>query len=307
MTVLTPEFLQTKKYKALRDRLVLAHGAQIQPGVWDANDYKVVQRGAGANMTVDVGAGFALAPANDPGNAGLYHVQNDAVVNVGPFSAAHATLPRVDRVVLTVNDSIDGGDASDAGVLQIIAGTATSGATLDNLTGATALTSNSSLLLADVLIPAASSSVVTANIRDRRSWARGASKLMATVGATQTVSTGSNQTLTDLTHRLEFTGVPVQAVLSIDMEHATANGASSITLSRNASNITSQSTRFPVAGQNVSYLYVWNFTPAAGTALMALNVANAAGASTLSIRRDVRPYQLSVNEIIRPDANNGTS
>jgi hypothetical protein len=64
------------------------------------------------------------------------------------------------------DSTIDATGALDA-KLQVVAGVATVGATLDNRNNAGAAPANS-ILLADVLIPAASASVTTANIRDRR-------------------------------------------------------------------------------------------------------------------------------------------
>lgn len=176
MALKIPEFLQTQQYTAMRDRLVLAHGARIQPGVWNCTarnggDFAVTQRSTTANMSVDVAAGYAIVAATDPGNRGYYHIENDAVVNK-TVGASHGSFPRIDRVVAIVNDSQDGGDLSDTADIQVVQGTPTSGATLDNLNGQPTVPT-SSLVLADVLVPAASSTVTTANIRDRRAWARG--------------------------------------------------------------------------------------------------------------------------------------
>jgi hypothetical protein len=123
-------------------------------------------------MTVDISPGFALVRATDPGNEGFYHVQNDALLVSPTFSASHATLPRLDQLVLAVTDTTDGGDASDLASISVIAGTPTSGATLDNRFGAGSLP-DSYIPLADVLVGAAASSIVTVNIRSRRAWATG--------------------------------------------------------------------------------------------------------------------------------------
>lgn len=171
MALLTTEYLGTKTYAAVRDRVALQHGGSIQPGVWDPTDYQVIQRGAGANMSVDVRLGSAIVAGTTTGNKGYYHQENDATVNV-PIAAAHATLPRIDQIILTVNDSQFGG-ASDTPTLTSLAGTATSGATLTNRTNAATLPANS-IRLADVLVGPAVTSITTTNIQDRRQWARGA-------------------------------------------------------------------------------------------------------------------------------------
>lgn len=66
-------------------------------------------------------------------------------------------------MVLTVRDAnLDAGSDYDA-KFKVVPGTATSGANLTNLTGAAAVPNNS-LLLANVLIPATSTSITNANI-----------------------------------------------------------------------------------------------------------------------------------------------
>jgi hypothetical protein len=174
MTLLTPELLDTKTYDFEKLRYLLQSMA-VQEGVVDPNDLKVVQRAAGANMSVDVGAGRCFVQADTGTRNGLYHAVNDATVNVA-VGASHATLPRVDQIVIEVRDTSDLGSSADDAIFRVIAGTPTSGATLDNAytTGGAAALPNNCIRLADVLVPAASSSVVTANIRDRRRWARGA-------------------------------------------------------------------------------------------------------------------------------------
>jgi len=78
------------------------------------------------------------------------------------FTAAHATLPRIDRVAIRLRDAFHGEAANDVS-FQILTGTATAGATLANLNGAAAVP-GSHLLLANILIPAAATTIVNANI-----------------------------------------------------------------------------------------------------------------------------------------------
>jgi hypothetical protein len=122
----------------------------------------VVQRGAGANYSVDIAAGEATVQGDLVTNQGLYYVYNDATVNLTGFAAANATNPRIDRITLKVDDAFHGG-AGNTASFPIITGTATAGATLTNLTGAGAVPA-SSILLANVLIPATATTITTANI-----------------------------------------------------------------------------------------------------------------------------------------------
>lgn len=140
----------------------MVSGLIASEGVVAAGDMAVAQRAAGANMSVDIAAGQAYVQGDAISTQGDYYVLNDAVVNVTGFTAAHATLPRIDRVCLRVRDAFHGDAANDLAFV-IVTGTATSGATLANLTGAAAVPS-SHLLLANILIPAAATTVTTANI-----------------------------------------------------------------------------------------------------------------------------------------------
>lgn len=214
MALITPEYLQTKTYSALRDRLALQHGGAVQEGVLGATDLKISQHAGSANMSVDAAAGFALVLGDDPGNGGLYHIQNDAVVNVTGFSSAHASLPRIDQVYLQIKDTTHGGDSSDVPAFGIATGSATSGATLDNRTGAAATIPTGSIRLCDILIPAASSSITTANIRDRRPWGLGAFysayDSTASYSNTSLYVTSGYFPVPALQFRIECSGVPVQ-------------------------------------------------------------------------------------------------
>lgn len=162
-------------------------GDQDPPGAGVAGyeDFRVMQRQAGANLSVDigktaVGAMRAWIRGSTRGQQGLYIAENIdytaptvdtylAQLNEAGFSAADPTNPRIDRVVLRVLDQQHDGGGSNLLQSTIITGTPTGGTTLDTLAGAAAVPA-SSLLLADVLIPAAATTVVTANIQDRRGW-----------------------------------------------------------------------------------------------------------------------------------------
>src|SRR6185436_19597618 len=138
-------------------------GAGLVEGVVGATDMAVAQRGAGANFSVDIGAGEALIQGDTIASQGRYYALNDAVFNLTGFTAAHATLPRIDRVTLRVRDTFHDGSGANDVSFQIVTGTATAGATLVNLNGAAALPTNQ-LLLANILIPATATTITTANI-----------------------------------------------------------------------------------------------------------------------------------------------
>lgn len=217
------DFVTNKTLAFARMRALLSEqGGGIQEGVFGLGDLKVTQRGAGANMSADVAIGAAWIQVDTGSRNGLSHAFSDAVANV-PVSAAHATLPRIDQVVLQYNDSsIPAGVGGDVPTLRVLPGTPTSGATLANRTGAAALP-NDCVRLADVLVPAAAASIVTANIRDRRTQALGVRA--SRVGATNDPSTAGTTPvkLAEMEINAEFSGAPVLIMFSGTAQHDTAN------------------------------------------------------------------------------------
>jgi hypothetical protein len=122
-------------------------------------------------MSVDIAASTgdgALVQGDSVTAQGLYTVPPHTAVINEAITAAHATLPRLDQIVLEALDDTHAGGGLNKARIRVINGTATAGATLDNRTGAAALPS-SCLRLADVLVGAADTSITTAEIRDRRS------------------------------------------------------------------------------------------------------------------------------------------
>jgi len=176
-----PQWLQALGYAAADDRRIFDD--IFTEGVVSSGAFQVTQRGAGANQSVDVAAGSAYVTGDDTTFQGKYRLQNDATVNA-VVAAAHASLPRIDIAVVRVRDSQYGTGGDDATIMTI-AGTPTSGATLGNRLGAPALP-NSNLYLADILVPAASTQVLNANIADKRVF----SSIVPT-GAPVTIPPGS--------------------------------------------------------------------------------------------------------------------
>lgn len=130
-------------------------------GVRNTGDLAVTQRAAGANMSVDVAPGSAYIADDHAGGGGFYSATLGSVTNV-TVGTADPTNPRIDRVILRVRDQALGDAANDTTPV-VVAGTPTAAATLNNQNGIAALP-GSSLLLANILVPAGSSSVTNANI-----------------------------------------------------------------------------------------------------------------------------------------------
>ncbi len=171
-----PVTLQAGDYSAVDDRRFW--GASVREGVLSGGSYQVIQRAAGANMTVDVtssvGSGAVVQGDSITAQGNYFIPPTTADVNVD-IATADATNPRNDLVVLEVKD--DQHDASGLNIarVRVITGTPNGSAALNNAPGAngTPALPSSCLLLAVVNVTAGLASVVTARISDRRPWAGG--------------------------------------------------------------------------------------------------------------------------------------
>lgn len=135
-----------------------------------AYGWNVSQRGAGANMSVDVavGGGLIATSANVP-----YYGWNDAIENVA-VTTADPTNPRIDTIVAYINLSAISSASTNnpnALVFAVVAGTpaaspvAPSGGTIQTAIGA----GNPYVTLANISVAAAAATIVNANITDTRS------------------------------------------------------------------------------------------------------------------------------------------
>ena len=127
-----------------------------------------------AGLTVNVAPGIAYVRGLSTLEQGMYRCYHGSSTPTVTLTAAHATLPRLDQIVLIVQDANEDGGANNRGFLDVVTGTATSGATLDNRNGAANLATQPSptmIRLADVLVNANNSPALSnSNIRDRRPY-----------------------------------------------------------------------------------------------------------------------------------------
>lgn len=312
MALLETMHIEGQDYTFQQLRHLFARAAAlVQEGVFAAGDYTVAQRAAGANMSVDVAAGDAWVQGDTGTRNGLYLQTNDGVVNV-PVTAANGSNPRIDQVVLQINDSnVIGG--SNTPELKVIAGTPTAGATLDNRLGAASL-GNDRVRLADVLVPTSSTTVTTANIRDRRPWCRGAFRRIlrnanAAAGADYASATSATPALIDATNlapRIECSGCPMRATLRGRTKSAVINSGLELRVDAAAIDGGHTPTFNTATAHNTDALELtWLFVPAAGSHIIApyfhgsgsSNMALYAGAAT--------PLEFVVEELVRQDAANG--
>lgn len=160
MALLTPTWLQNGTYPARLDRIfadVLFTEGVIRPGT---GELLVTQRGAGANNSVDIAAGYACITGDDAPDQGNYLARNDATVNL-VATAAPVANSRIDLVCLQINDTAEGGGAGDNATFVYVTGTAA-------VTPAPPATPASAIVLARVLRTVGDTQVVNANITDVR-------------------------------------------------------------------------------------------------------------------------------------------
>lgn len=170
-----PVTLQAGNYSAIDDRRFW--GSSLNEGYLSTGSYQVIQRAAGANMTVDVASSVgdgAVVQGDSVTAQGKYHVPPTAAnVNVD-IATADATNPRNDLVVLEIKDDQHDASALNLARVRVITGTPNASAALTDAPGVngTPALPSSCMPLAVVRVAAAASSIVTAAISDRRTAAR---------------------------------------------------------------------------------------------------------------------------------------
>jgi hypothetical protein len=320
----TADFLQlgpgaSASYGAIDLRRAL--GAGLQEGVVGTNGgaYKVTLS-SGMILTIAAStADGALVQGDTIAAQGLYFVPPHSAAILETVTAAHATLPRIDMVVLEVLDANHDGGGSNLARTRIIAGTATGGATLDNRTGAAALP-NTCLLLADVLVPAAAASILAANIRDRRRWASGA---FNTITRTSNAAAGNDYTLaintglvvidsTNIRKRYECSGVPVRITLSGSMFLSASNANAALSFLVDSAVVTGAasgvSEHFSQAGASAgaTYLgfhYSYIYTPSAASHLIEPGYMSSTASNALRAQA-ASGLTFAVEEIVRQRVDN---
>jgi hypothetical protein len=302
-------------YQRMR-MLLQEQGGGIQAGVVGATDLKVAQRGAGANMSVDVPAGAAWVAVTTGTRNGLAHVYNDATANVA-VTASNATNPRVDSILLRYNDSTVPTGSGSTPTLEVATGTATAGAQAATPGAAgyragAATPTGDFLRLADILVPATSTSVTTANIVDRRPWARGAyRRIMRTTASYTTTSAGfAPIDATNLQPRIECSGGPVRMSLLGQFAHSVASGISGVfpgvdgSFADGAGAAAAQLYAPPGANGNTHLDISWVTVPSAGSHLLGpLFAIVTAGTLTVFATATI-PLVFTVEELVRPSADN---
>lgn len=185
MTIITPPLFQTVSGTYDGADLSRPYRDFICEGVVTATDLEVSERGAGANMSVDVSAGSAWVLGDSSDLQPLYRCHNDGTVNLA-VSAADGSNPRIDLVVAEVRDSAFSGVSQDWR-LRVVEGTPAGSPSAP-------ATPDSALALAQISIPAADTTISDAQITDVRELARIANgdppAARVTRGTAQTIGNG---------------------------------------------------------------------------------------------------------------------
>lgn len=165
------EFLQNQPspgYSARSVRRQIDYA--IGEGVDDYASFRVT---FSASLTVSISTGIAFLRGNSNADQGMYRCEL-LTAKTDTLAAADATNPRIDCVVLQVQDAAEDAGAGNQAVVTHLTGTPTAGATLDNRNGAPSLAVSSPtlIILADVLVNANNSPALSNSyIRDRRPFA----------------------------------------------------------------------------------------------------------------------------------------
>jgi hypothetical protein len=152
-----PSWLQNASHPAENDRLS-NQALYATTGVIGLTSLEVTQSATPA-MSVSIAAGWAAIVGDYQANQGVYMAYNDAALTA-TITAANPTLPRIDRVCITVNDSAYTGSLNNV-VVNVVAGT-------PNASPVAPATPTNSISLATISIPAADTAVLNADITDTR-------------------------------------------------------------------------------------------------------------------------------------------
>lgn len=272
-----------------------------------AQDYMVQQRTLGANMSVEIvapanGNGGALVQGDSVGGQGLYYVHQASAAINELIAAADPSNPRLDSVILRVQDDVHDGGAFAQAVVQVLTGTPNGATTMSNRVGAASVPA-SSLLLADVLVGAAASSITNSAIRDRRKWARGAFARVTDTTSDITLSTLAG---VGSTYRLECSGTPMRVVIEGLFNTSAALQLSTALFMDGSSVATphlSKAYAGPAALNGLNFHSEWVFTPAAGSHTFQL-AAGQSGATVTLKRVANSALNYTFEEIVRQDALN---
>jgi hypothetical protein len=177
-----PSWLQNGSHPAENDRLT-TQAIYATTGTIGAASLAITAQGS-PNMTVNAASGWC-AILGSTSNSGAYVAYNDATT-VLTITTADPSLPRIDRIVVTVSDSAYSG-ATNTVAFQVLAGT-------PNASPSAPATPSNSISLATIAVAAAASSISAGNITDTRTPITSTAFLPITGGTVTGTTTFSGAT-----------------------------------------------------------------------------------------------------------------
>jgi hypothetical protein len=284
--------------RALATGLYTAQGSGIL-GITGA-DGKVTQNGT-PNMSVNVAPFRCVVAGTENALQGIYQGWLDASANV-VIAASDPSNPRIDLIVARFKDAQYSG-ATNSFTVEAVTGTAAGSPV------APAAPANS-FIIAQIAVAAAATTVVTANITDKRVWTAPRSWVMpwgivgvaiVTSNSQGTITaevdvTGLTTSWTAVANRVYRTKTYIEAASSVgtDVIQTKICDGSSAQLQR--SELTLPSTTF---GQTILCELVEIGTVAAGVATRKLRILRASGTGVVSIVNAAsnRPFIITVEDL----------
>jgi hypothetical protein len=188
----TPGFV-TGTYGAKDVRLATL--GNTLPGLFASGDFAVSQRAAGANMSVDIAQGRACV---DPGGThqGIYLARRTSATAYNTsadggytWTAADATNPRIDLLCIEAKDTDEDASGVTGWRFRIVDGTPSASATHQLETAAWPAVPTGCLPITAIRVPAAATTLTTANITNLNPIAGGRGSALYTATAETTTST----------------------------------------------------------------------------------------------------------------------
>lgn len=288
----------------------------VQEGVYAAGDFMVTQRGAGANMSVDIAAGsgaFAAVQGDNVTGQGLYVVGPHSAAAINEtIAAADPSNPRIDIVILEIQDNVHDASGGNLARTRVLTGTATAGATLTNRNGVATLPGNA-LLLADVLVGAGAASIGNTVIRDRRKWARGMfNRVLGNIGGTPSTSTAltaSSFVNAIFNFRVECSGLPIRVAFMARAQHSSASGQVDFQVSLDSATVQNVFHRHNIstaAGCASGTVLEDIIAPSAGSHTIGVVWGSNVASATIVLAAGDGPVML-VEEVVRQSTANNTT
>lgn len=185
----------------------------------------VTQNGS-PNMSVNVASGQAYVPGTEGTKQGTYVCVNDATKNI-TITAADGTNPRIDLIVAKVQDTLYSG-ATNSWSLVVVTGTPAG-------SPAAPTAPANSVTLAQIAVGAGVTSIVTANITDKRFYASALGGVISctstTRPATTTVPAGQLVYETDTTLIRMLVGSSWKLISPYKQDNTLGSAAATVTFS----------------------------------------------------------------------------